>query len=106
MLTDLQACCDRKLSKIGSIVEESVVVKTKPIQLMTKILLIIEECVSTTFGTSKEFYGERRKILAGIGQGNVVFSEFMQRLIVHNNKRHRERKVGVFIKSFLTINSV
>ena len=41
-MTDLKACYDRKLSKIGSIVQETLGVETKPIQLMTKILPIMD----------------------------------------------------------------
>ena len=41
-MTDLKACYDRKLSKIGSIVQETLGVETKPIQLITKILPIMD----------------------------------------------------------------
>jgi hypothetical protein len=71
-MTDLQAACDRQLSKIGSIVQESVGVEAKPIMLITKIMPIMENYVCTAFGVSKECYGGRNRKLAGTGQGNVV----------------------------------
>ena len=71
-MTDLQACYDRQLSKIGSIVQESVGVETKPIQFVTKMLPIKKHHVSTDFGVSKECYWRRGETLAGIGKGNVV----------------------------------
>ena len=45
----LKACYDRQLSKIGSIVQESTGVETKPIELVTKMLPIMEYYVRTTF---------------------------------------------------------
>ena len=40
-MTDLQACYDKQLSKIVSIVQYSVGIETKPIQLTTKTLSIM-----------------------------------------------------------------
>ena len=71
-MTYLKDCCDRQLSKIGSIVQECTGVETKQIQPVTKILPIMEHYVSSTFGVSKEFWCGRRTTLTGIGQGNVV----------------------------------
>ena len=58
-MTDVEACYDSKLSKIGSIVQETLGVETKPIQLITKILLIMDYFLSLAFGDSKEFYRGR-----------------------------------------------
>ena len=55
-MIDLTACYDRQLAKIGSIVEESIGIKRKPIQLIAKVLLIMEYHIYIIFGTSKEFY--------------------------------------------------
>ena len=41
-LTDLHAAYDRQLSKIGSIVKESVGVESKPIMLITKVMPMME----------------------------------------------------------------
>ena len=51
--------------------QESVGVETKPIQLVTKILLTMDHHISTAFGGSKEFCGGRRSMLAEKDQGNV-----------------------------------
>ena len=61
----------------------------KPIQLVTKILEIMEHYVSTTLGFSKGFCGGRRTTLAGIGQGNG-FGEHVQRIVVNNVERNKE----------------
>ena len=71
-MTDLQACYDRQLSKIGAIGQESVGLETKPIKLMTKILPIMEYYVRTSFGVSTEFYRGSRLTLARTGHGNMV----------------------------------
>ena len=52
-MTDLQVACDRQLSKIGSIVQESVGVEAKPIMLITKVMPMMENYVCTAFGVSK-----------------------------------------------------
>ena len=49
VMIELQAFYDRQLSKIGLIVQESVVAETKPIQLITKMLPTIEHHMSTAF---------------------------------------------------------
>ena len=51
--------------------QESVEVETKSIQLLTKMLPIIEHHVSTAFGVRKEFCNGRRATLAKAGQGNA-----------------------------------
>ena len=53
-----QACCDRKLSKIGAIIQESVGVETQPINIVTKILTIMEHYVSSAFGVNEAFTDE------------------------------------------------
>ena len=68
----LQLAHDRQLSKMGSMLKESVGVESKPIMLITKVMPIMENYVCTAFGVSKECYGGRKMILAGTGQGNVV----------------------------------
>ena len=71
-MVELKACYDRRLSKIVSIVQEILGVKTKPIQFITKILPIMDHFTSTDFGASKEFYGGRGETLTGAGQGNLM----------------------------------
>ena len=55
-MTDLIACYDRQLAVIGSIVEESIGIKRKLIQLIAKVLPIMEHYICISFGASKEFY--------------------------------------------------
>ena len=76
-MTHLQAYYDRILSKIVSIVQESVEVETKPIQLVTKILPIMEHCVSTAFEVSKEFCCGRRTTLSVTSPGQCGYDEHM-----------------------------
>ena len=59
-LTYLQAACDRKLSKIGAIVQELAGVESKPITLITKVMPMLYNYVCTAFGVSKECYGGRK----------------------------------------------
>ena len=56
-MIDLTACYDRQLAEIGSIVEESIEIERKPIQLIAKVLPIMEHYICTSFSASKEFYG-------------------------------------------------
>ena len=71
-MADLQACYDRQLSKIGTIVQKVAGAETKTIKLVTKMLPTMDNYVSIDFGVSKAFYGKYRSMLAGTGQGNVV----------------------------------
>ena len=65
--TDLKLYYDRQLPNLGSIVEESVVRKRKPMILYTKIMPKFRKYVSTGYGISCEYYGGEIKELAGIG---------------------------------------
>ena len=104
-MTDLQDGYYRKLSNIGLIVKYSAGVETKPIQLVTKILPIMEHYVNTSFGVSKHFCGRRRITLAGTGQGNV-FSVNMCRYSSCIMLREIEKEnLGVFIKPPSTTDS-
>ena len=71
-MTDFQASHDKQLTKIWSVLQEFVGDETKPIQLMTKILPIMEHYVSKPFGVIKDFYSRRRLTLTGKGQDIVV----------------------------------
>jgi len=55
-MTDLKAYYDRQLPKIGSIVKELIGIERKLIQLIAKVLPIIEHHICTSFGASSEFY--------------------------------------------------
>ena len=56
-MTDLKACYDRQLANIGSIVQESVGVERKLMQLIAKVIPVFEYYVYVRFGVSKQFYG-------------------------------------------------
>ena len=55
-MTDLKAYYDWQLLEVGYIVEESIGIEKKLIQLIAKVLLIIEYHICTSFGVSTEFY--------------------------------------------------
>ena len=55
-MTDLKVYYDRQLSKIKAIVKESIGIERKPIQLIAKVLPLIEYHICTSFGASSEFY--------------------------------------------------
>ena len=55
-MTDLKVYYNRQLHEIGLIVEESIRIKRKPIQLIAKALPIIEYHICMSFGVSSEFY--------------------------------------------------
>ena len=101
-MTCLQSFYDRQLSKIESIVQESVGVETKPIKFITKMLPTLEHSMSTAFGVSKECYGGTGYPLEGAGQGNVVsVSAFRDSSCATLRETEKENLV-VFITSPLT----
>ena len=51
-MTNLQAYYDRQLPKIGAIVEESVGIEHKPIQLIVKVLPIMKHYIFTSYRDS------------------------------------------------------
>jgi len=68
--TDLKACYDRQLSKIGGIVEELTGRNRKAMILFTKIMSYFKHFVKTGYGILNDWYGGRTNNLAGTGQGN------------------------------------
>ena len=106
-MTDSQAFYDKQLSKIGSIVKESVGVETKPIQLVTKTLPTIEHCVGSYFGVIKEFCGGRRQtLMVGTGQVNACSVSMFRDSSCMMLKEIEKENLGVFIKLPLTTDSV
>ena len=69
-ITDLQACYDRQLAEIGSIVEESAGRDRAAVKLMSKVMPNWQHCVRTGHGISVSYYGGEFDKLAGTGQGN------------------------------------
>ena len=55
-MTDLKVYYDRQLLEIGAIIEELVRIEMKTIQLISKMLLIMENYICTSFGASKQYY--------------------------------------------------
>ena len=82
--------------------QDSVGLETKHIQLITKILPIMEYYVSTSFGLSKEYYGGRRETIAGTGKGNVVFVNIFRCSSWIILRDIEKENLGVFIKSPVT----
>ena len=64
---DLKSCYDRQLPNLGSIVEESVGRKRKPMILYTKIMLKFRKYVSTGYGISSKYYSGKIRELAETG---------------------------------------
>jgi len=73
--TDLKSCYDRQLPNLGSIVEESVGRKRKPMILYTKIMPRFRKYISTGYGISTDYCRGDRVKLAGTGQGNKFSSD-------------------------------
>ena len=56
-ITDLQACYDRQLAEIGSIVEESAGRNRAAVKLMSKVIPQWRHYIRTGFGISHSYYG-------------------------------------------------
>ena len=101
-LTDLQACYNRQLANVCSIVEESVGHNRSDIKLYTKIMPNFEYYVSTGYRVSNTFYGGSKE-LAGTGQENK-FSGNMCRDISYLIIRQLEIKnLGICFISLITL---
>jgi len=66
-ITDLEACYDRQLANIGSIVKESVSINRKIAQLIAKVIPVFKHYVCTSYGISIHFYSGQFDLLAGTG---------------------------------------
>ena len=71
-MTDLKVYYNQQLPKIISIVEELIGIERKPIQLIAKVLPIIENYICMNFGASSEFYRGINSKQARIGQDHVT----------------------------------
>ena len=60
-MIDLQACYNRQLVQIESIVQELVGVEGKLMKILTKILAITEYYISTSFRASNKYYSRYRE---------------------------------------------
>ena len=69
-ITDLQACYDRQLAEIGSIVEESAGRDRDAVKLFSKVIPNWRHCIQTGHGISNSYCGGELDPLAGAGQGN------------------------------------
>lgn len=59
VIIDLEACYDRQLASIGSILEESAEINRSVVRLVTSILPIFKYHICTGFGISKNSYGNK-----------------------------------------------
>ena len=71
-LSDLEACYDRQLPRIGRIVEEVLGVERQPMMLFEKVLPIMQHHTSTSYGISEKTHGGINNELCGTGQGNSL----------------------------------
>jgi len=101
-LTDLKACYDRQLSKIGSIVEESTGRNRKAMVLFTKIMPHFKHHVQTGYGISERYYGGKEDELAGTGQGNKFSGDMCRDISCLIIKQLEKEQLGIIFKSNLT----
>ena len=66
-MTDLEACYDRQLPNIASILQESMGVERKAIKLLTKVIPIFKYYICTIYGVSNTCYRGEIDPLAGSG---------------------------------------
>lgn len=71
-LSDLEACYDRQLPRIGRIVEESLSIYRAPLMVFEKVIPVMEHHISTGFRISDEAYGGINNVLSGAGQRNSI----------------------------------
>ena len=71
-MTDLQACYDRQLPQVCSIVQESTGMDRHAVKLVTKTITSFKHHLCTNFGICPQTYGGINDLLAGTGQGNSL----------------------------------
>ena len=70
-MSDLEACYDRQLPNIGSIVEESLGVNREATKLIKKALSRYKHFIGLTYGIGNDSCGGMNALLGVTGQGNV-----------------------------------
>ena len=70
VITDLEACYDRQLYNIRSIVEESVGIDQERMKLTIKVLPQIKHYMCTGYGISLNSCGSEKQQIGRTGQGN------------------------------------
>ena len=71
-MTDLQACYDRQLPNVLSIVQESTGMDRKAATLISRTIPSFNHYLCTNYGISDKSYGGIHDQLAGTGQGNSI----------------------------------
>ena len=71
-MSDLEACYDRQLPRIGGIVQEMLGIERKPMKVFESILPIMEHHILTGYGISEKSHGSETIQLCGTGQGNSM----------------------------------
>ena len=97
-ILDLEACYDRQLPELCSLVEESVGANRKVVKLVTKVLPRVEHHVGTVNGVSKEKYGGEKYLLGGTGQGNVFSGVTWRDLSCVIFKQLENKQLGIRIE--------
>ena len=77
-MTDLEACFDRQLANVGSILEEPIGIERAVIKLIAKVLLIFERHICMSYRISSRYYRGVKDEQRGIGQEYVLLINIMK----------------------------
>ena len=97
-MTNLKACYDRQLSEIQSIVKESIGIERKLMQLIAKVLPIMEHHICTSFRASIEYCRETDNKQARIEQDHITLVNICRDISCLIMKPIEDQKIGVIIE--------
>ena len=81
------------------IVEEPIKIERKPMQLIVKVLPIMEYHICTSFGASSEFHRRINNKQAGIGQGHITSVNICRDISYLVIKLIEDQNIGIVMKS-------
>ena len=97
-MTNLKAYYNRQLPELGVIVEESIGIKRKQIQLIAKVLPIIEHHIYMSFRAISEFYRGINERQAGMGQGHIISANICWDAFYLIIKTIENQNIGIAMK--------
>ena len=83
LISDLEACYNKKLPKIGGLVEETMGANRKMMIILSKVFPKCYNCMGTAHRIGERYYGGVKNFLGATGQG-IFFWKCMQRHIMLN----------------------
>lgn len=101
-MSDLEACHDRQLPRIGGIVQEMLGIERKPMKIFESILPIMEHHILTGYGISDESHGSEGNQLCGTGQGNSMSGAMCRDMSCLIFKYLENMRRGVVIRKPIT----